>query len=87
VGHIYGPDGSQVAAAEVEVSTSQGSRAMKTDEQGRFGITLPPGSYALKVNSAKGKLEEWIKIDVLNIPAPADRDLAFPREDRGFTLK
>ena len=87
VGHIYAPDQSPVSNAKVSLQTSVGPIDLQSDEKGRFGVTLPPGSYSMTLKSAQGELQEQVKVEVLKTPTPADLDLTFPTEDRAYFLQ
>lgn len=86
IGHVYAPDQSVVADASVTVQGGGQTMSFKTDEQGRFGVTVPPGEYPISIQSPKGQLDDKINVAVLK-PAPADLDLAFPTEDRAIFLQ
>ena len=87
VGHVYGPDQAVVPQAAVSIQTSAGAVELKTDEEGRFGATLPPGDYPLTVQAPQGQLQEPFKVEILRNPAPADLDLTFPTKHRAIFLQ
>lgn len=88
IAHVYAPSSeAPVAKAEVDVVTSAGTRRLQTDEQGRFGIMLPPGKYGLKISSGQGKLDDQMVVEPLKDAVPADRDLTFTKKHVPIDLK
>jgi hypothetical protein len=88
VGHVYAPDSEQpVNAADVHLETGSIPIDLKTDDQGRFGVTLPPGNYTLNVKAPQGTYLEPLPVSVIAKPQPADRDLSFMTIQQAFHLK
>lgn len=64
---VSDPDG-PVAAGDIELTHNGKPYASgRTDEHGRLGFAVPPGSYAVRVN-ALGRPEQTLQLEV---PAPA----------------
>ncbi len=88
MGHVYAPDGvTTVAEAQVTFSSSAGSWTRKTDETGKFGADLPPGSYPLEIVSGQGKFSTTVVIEPQSVPSPVDLDPRFPTKVQPYILK
>ena len=84
VGHVYGND--QQPRADVNVTVEippHDPIKLRTDATGRFGVTLPPGNFTLKLNEGA---TQQIHIDPQTKPVPADEQVTFPVEDRPYQM-
>lgn len=86
-GHVYAPDSSSpVPQAKVTLNSSEGSWTVHTDEQGRFGADLPPGSYPLTIEGPGGSLSTDLVVEPQVTPSPVDLDPRFPTRRDEFHL-
>jgi hypothetical protein len=87
VGHVYSPDQAVIPQAQVTIDSAAGKIEVKTDEQGRFGATLPPGHYPLSIKSDKLSYSADLEVPKLTNPLPVDQELGFSLDHRPFVLK
>lgn len=75
IGTVTNATGDKVEGAEIAARQAQGDDTellLKTNEQGQFGIKLPPGQYVLRVTAPTGEsVQENISIEQVSAPLPA----------------
>lgn len=87
-GHVYAADTkAPVAKARVTLSSRLGQWTRQTDEQGRFGADLPPGSYPITIEAPVGKLSTTLVVEPQVSPSPVDLDPRFPVRHDEFHLR
>lgn len=88
IGHVYANDQHPLESAQVTILNDVEPISLRTDATGRFGATLPPGNYTVVLKKAEEAPESRHELTVakLSEPAPADEQVTFPTQDRGFTL-
>lgn len=75
VGTVTDAGSKKVEGADVAVREAEGGPAevlLKTNQDGQFGVKLPPGDYVLKVTTpSQGSLQENLSIAENKAPLPA----------------
>lgn len=90
VGTVKSPSGAPVKGAQVAAHEKglEGSAVLlETNNDGQFGLKVPPGEYVLNITSAgSGTLASEFKIEQNSKPIPAVGYDTLHRLDKEFTL-
>ena len=91
VGTVFDSHSGRVEGADITARQSEGDRTevlLKTNDEGQFGIKLPPGKYTLKVTSEnEGSVEKNLVIEKNTEPLPARSLDTLHKLEEEFHLK
>lgn len=89
VGTVLDSENKPVEGVEIETSETSDptvSITMVSNQDGQFGVKLPPGDFTLKLTSPKGTATETLKIEPNSAPIYAQGLETMHKVERTFVL-
>lgn len=96
VGTVYGPSGETIKGAEIAVREGGDAAGQEeslellyvTNDDGQFGVKLPPGEYVIKAQAeGNGVAEEQVVVTQVADPLPATKLETLHRLEKEFRLQ